>query len=179
MAKAIVEAVAETGIGLTLLPVFYAHGGFGGIPPGVGQRRFINTIDGFAQMLDQTRAAVGGLPDAIVGVAPHSLRAVTPDQLRLIAQLAETAPIHIHIAEQVREVDDCLAWSGTRPVQWLLDNMAVDGRWCLVHATHIDDREIAALVRTGAIACSRGRYARRSKPTRPRRCLQDGESFSQ
>jgi formimidoylglutamate deiminase len=151
MGSAIVEAVAETGIGLTLLPVFYAHGGFGGTPAGIGQRRFINEIDGFARLVELTRTIVTPLPDAIVGVAPHSLRAVTPDELRLVEQVAGAGPIHIHIAEQVREVDDCLAWSGARPVQWLLDHMNVDSRWCLVHATHIDDTELSAMARSGAV----------------------------
>jgi formimidoylglutamate deiminase len=151
MAIAIIAAVAETGIGLTLLPVFYAHGGFGGVPPGVSQRRFVNTIDGFAQLLDQTRAAAVALPDAIVGVAPHSLRAVSPEQLRLIGQLTDSVPIHIHVAEQIREVDDCLTWSGARPVQWLLDHAPVDRRWCLVHATHVDSAELLAVAGSGAV----------------------------
>ncbi len=152
MAIALIDAVAETGIGLTLLPVFYAHGGFGGTPPGEAQRRFVNTIDGFARLFEQTRASASQLPDALVGVAPHSLRAVTTNELRLIEQLAGRHPIHIHIAEQIREVEDCLAWSGARPVQWLLDSVAVDDRWCLVHATHIDDGEILALAQSGAVA---------------------------
>jgi formimidoylglutamate deiminase len=151
MATTIVEAVADTGIGLTLLPVFYAHGGFGGAPPGDGQRRFVNTIDGFARLLDQSRAAASALPDAIVGVAPHSLRAVTLEQLRLVETLAGPSPIHIHIAEQIAEVDGCLAWSGARPVQWLFDHIAVDSRWCLVHATHVDDRELATLAASGSV----------------------------
>ncbi len=151
MAVALIDAVAETGIGLTLVPVFYAHGDFGGTPPGDAQRRFVNTVDSFARLVEQTRASARQLPDAIVGVAPHSLRAVTPAELRQIEQLAGRNPIHIHIAEQIQEVEDCHAWSGATPVQWLLDNVAVDGRWCLVHATHIDDCEISALARSGAV----------------------------
>ena len=88
-----------------------------------------------------SRAALRPLAGAIVGVAPHSLRAVTPEELAALTALAGDAPIHIHIAEQLKEVDDCLAWSGSRPVEWLLDHAGVDGRWCLVHATHMTVNE--------------------------------------
>lgn len=152
LAGRIVAAAQATGIGLTLLPVFYAHGDFGGREAGLGQRRFIQTTDGFASLLDASRRATAALPDAVVGVAPHSLRAVTPDELRAAAALAPQGPIHIHAAEQVREVEGCLAWSGARPVAWLLDNMDVDARWTLIHATHLDEAEIAGLARSGAVA---------------------------
>jgi formiminoglutamate deiminase len=152
MACRVVAAAAATGIGLTLLPVFYAHGNFGGAPPTHGQKRFITDVDGFARMLDASRAAAASLPDAIVGVAPHSLRAVTPEELEQVTALAAGGPIHIHAAEQTREVEDCLAWSGTRPVQWLLDNAEIDARWCLVHATHMVAEEINRLGRSGAVA---------------------------
>ncbi|WP_136163360.1 formimidoylglutamate deiminase [Sphingomonas flavalba] len=152
MSAAIAAAAAESGIGLTLLPVFYAHSGFGGAAPGTGQARFINDRDGFAALLDGARRAVAALPDAVVGVAPHSLRAVTPDELAWLEPLAGAGPVHIHIAEQVKEVEDCLAWSGARPVAWLLANAAVDARWCLVHATHMTADEAAALAASGAVA---------------------------
>lgn len=152
LTQSIVAAAAESGIGLTHLPVFYAHGGFGGAEPSDAQRRFIHDLDSFAQLLETVRSAVASLPDAVVGIAPHSLRAVTIDELRHLADMAGDAPIHIHIAEQVREVKDCLAWSGARPVEWLLDHMPVDARWCLVHATHMTDREASSLGATGAIA---------------------------
>ena len=152
MATALAAAADETGIGLTLLPVFYAHSGFGGTPPGAGQRRFVCDPDRFARLLEASRAAVATLPDAQVGLAPHSLRAVTPDELALLPAMAAGGPIHIHVAEQVREVEDCLAWSGARPVEWLLDHMDVDARWCLVHATHMRDDEAARMARTGAVA---------------------------
>lgn len=152
MAGALVEAARETGIALTLLPVFYAQGGFGAAPPGEAQRRFINTVDSYAALLQASRAAVGALPDAVVGVAPHSLRAVAPDQLSAIVPLAGGGPVHIHIAEQEREVADCLAWSGARPVEWLLANAPVDRQWCTVHATHMTDAETSALARSGAVA---------------------------
>ncbi len=152
MTQAIVAAAAETGIALTHLPVFYAHGGFGGAPPGERQRRFVHDLDGFAALLESAREACAALPDAVVGVAPHSLRAVTPDELSALAAMAPDAPIHIHIAEQVKEVEDCVAWSGVRPVEWLLDHADVDARWCLIHATHMIDAETLALAESGAIA---------------------------
>lgn len=152
MSAAIVAAAAETGIALTHLPVFYAHGGFGGAALGERQARFAHDLDGFALLLDGARAACAALPDAVVGIAPHSLRAVTPEELAALETLAPEAPIHIHIAEQMREVEDCLAWSGARPVEWLLDHAAVDARWCLVHATHMTAMETARLARSGAVA---------------------------
>lgn len=149
----IVAAAAETGIGLTLLPVFYAHAGFGGARPSHGQRRFISDVDGFARLVEHGRtAAAAALPDAVLGIAPHSLRAVTPDELAAILPLAGGGPIHIHVAEQVREVTDCQAWSGVRPVRWLLDHAPVDARWCLIHATHVDAREVVGVAASGATA---------------------------
>ena len=152
MSAAIVEAAAQTGIALTLLPVFYAHGGFGAIAPNAGQRRFINDLDGFVTLRSDAARALTALPDAVLGVAPHSLRAATPDQIIALDAMADTAPIHIHIAEQMREVDDCLAWSGMRPVEWLLHHAPVDARWCLVHATHMTPEETRALAASGATA---------------------------
>ncbi len=152
LAERIIAAAQGTGIGLTLLPVFYAHSNFGGAPPTPGQRRFINRIDQFAQLMEASRNAIASLPDANIGVAPHSLRAVTPEELAAIVPLAKGGPIHIHAAEQTKEVEDCLAWSGARPVEWLLDNAHVDERWCLVHATHVTERETARLADSGAVA---------------------------
>ena len=151
LAERIAAAATATGIGLTLLPVFYAHAGFGGQAPNEGQRRFINDLDGFAKLLDASRRAVAGVPGAVLGVAPHSLRAVTPDQLAAVAMLGD-GPIHIHIAEQTREVEDCIAWSGQRPIDWLLDHAAVDRRWCLIHATHATPDEIRRMALSGAVA---------------------------
>jgi formimidoylglutamate deiminase len=148
-----VAAAAQlSGIGLTLLPVFYAHAGFGGRTPDEGQRRFINDLDRFARLLEASRAAVAGCDGAVVGVAPHSLRAITPDELAAILPLAGAGPIHIHVAEQTKEVEDCIAWSRSRPVRWLLDHAPVDPRWCLVHATHMTDEETRAMAVTGAVA---------------------------
>ncbi|MDB5457816.1 MAG: formiminoglutamate deiminase, partial [Caulobacter sp.] len=152
MAVRLAAAADETGLALTLLPVFYAHSGFGGAAPGEGQKRFIHDVDGYARLIEASRTAVAGLPDAVVGVAPHSLRAVTLEELAAVAPLAAGGPVHIHIAEQVKEVDDCLAATGQRPVRWLLDHAPVDRRWCLVHATHMDVGEIEGLARSGAVA---------------------------
>ncbi|PZQ22029.1 MAG: formimidoylglutamate deiminase [Sphingopyxis macrogoltabida] len=152
MSRAIIAAAAESGIGLTLLPVLYAHSGFGAAPPQPQQARFLHDMDGYARLIAAVGAAGADLPDMVVGVAPHSLRAVSPDQLAALAPLAAGRPVHIHIAEQMREVEDCLAWSGARPVEWLLDHADVDARWCLVHATHMTDAETAAMARSGAVA---------------------------
>ena len=152
MAERVAAAASATGIGLTLLPVLYARSGFGGGAPTEGQRRFINEVDRYARLLDGARAVAARVPGAVTGIAPHSLRAVTPDELAAAIPLAGDGPIHIHIAEQVREVEDCVAWSGARPVAWLLDHAPVDRRWCLIHATHMDASEVAGMAATGAIA---------------------------
>jgi formiminoglutamate deiminase len=149
---AIVDAAEISGIALTHLPVFYAHGGFGELPPNPGQRRFIQTLDQFSALAERARALASRLPDAEVGIAPHSLRAVTPDELAALVEMAGQHPIHIHIAEQQREVADCIAWSGARPVEWLLDHATLDRRWCLVHATHMTDDEATRLGASGAVA---------------------------
>jgi formimidoylglutamate deiminase len=151
LAERIVAAAAGTGIGLMLLPVFYAHGNFGGAAPHDGQRRFLNDPVRFARLLEASRAAAAHLPGARVGVAPHSLRAATEAELVEVIALADGGPIHMHIAEQVREVDDCLASSGQRPVEWLLARFPVDA-WCLIHATHMTPEETEALARSGAVA---------------------------
>ncbi len=151
MSAAIVAAAQDSGIALTHLPVFYAHGGFGGPPPGEGQRRFIHDVDGFARLLERLRTLLAPLPDAVLGIAPHSLRAVTPEELAVLPALVD-GPVHIHVAEQVKEVEDCLAWSGARPVEWLLANVAVDARWCLVHATHMTSGEAEGMAASGAVA---------------------------
>ncbi|CAN7685896.1 formimidoylglutamate deiminase [Pseudorhodoferax sp. LjRoot39] len=155
LALALLRAAQRAGIGLTLLPVLYQASGFGAKPPGEGQRRFIRSTDNMLRLLERLRplcAAQG----ARLGLAPHSLRAVPPDALRaavagLHAQDA-TAPVHIHIAEQTQEVTDCIAWSGQRPVAWLLDHAPVDVRWCLVHATHMDADEYRRAATSGAVA---------------------------
>ncbi|MEP9390269.1 formimidoylglutamate deiminase [Mesorhizobium sp. KR9-304] len=152
MAARIAAATQETGIGLTLLPVFYAHSGFGGQKPTEGQRRFINDLNGFARLMESSRKAVESVPEAVVGVAPHSLRAVTPSELETVTAMAPDGPVHIHAAEQMREVEDCIKWSGARPIEWLFAHADVDARWCLIHATHMTDEETAGMARAGAVA---------------------------
>jgi len=152
MAVRIAAAANQAGLGLTLLPVFYAHANFGGLAPNEGQRRFIHDVDGYARLIAASERAVASLPDAIIGVAPHSLRAVTPEELSAITPLAGDGPIHIHIAEQSREVDDCLAATGQRPVAWLVEHQPVDRRWCLVHATHMAPAEVQRVAQSGAVA---------------------------
>jgi formiminoglutamate deiminase len=151
LAARIAAAAAHTGIGLTLLPTLYAHSSFGGAEPVKRQRRFINDREQFAQIVAASRRAVQDLPGAVVGVAPHSLRAVTPEELSWLVDFARDSVIHLHVAEQTKEVDDCIAWSGRRPVEWLLEHAPVDSRWCLVHSTHIDDGELRAIAATGAV----------------------------
>jgi formiminoglutamate deiminase len=145
MAARIAAAAAATGIDLLLLPVFYAHAGFGGQAPMPTQRRFINSLDQYAALYE----ACGKL--APTGVAPHSLRAVTPEQLTWLNALAGKAPFHIHIAEQTQEVLDCMAWSGMPPIAWLLRHAEVNQRWCLVHATHAAPEERTGMAASGAV----------------------------
>ncbi len=152
LAERIAAAAGATGIGLTLLPVLYAHGGFGGAAAGQGQRRFLNDPDGYLALREGAAAALRSLPGSVLGAAPHSLRAVTPEQLGRLAQAVDRGPIHIHVAEQVKEVEDCLAWSGRRPVEWLLGHVAVDARWTLIHATHMTASEVRAVAASGAVA---------------------------
>lgn len=152
LAGRIAAASQTAGIALTLLPVFYAHSGFGGAAPIDGQRRFINDIDSFTRLMDRARTLLAPLDGAVLGLAPHSLRAVTPQELAAILPLAGDGPVHIHVAEQVKEVEDCLAWSGQRPVEWLLNHAPVDHRWCLIHATHMTEAETRAMAARGAVA---------------------------
>lgn len=152
LAEAVAAAAGESGIGMTLIPVLYAHADFGGAGPTAGQRRFINDRDGFARLVEASEAVLRNLPESRLAVAAHSLRAATPDELAFAAALKPEAPFHMHISEQVKEVEDCLAWSGQRPVEWLLDHAAVDRRWCLIHATHMTDTETRGLAATGAVA---------------------------
>ncbi|WP_066095812.1 formimidoylglutamate deiminase [Xanthomonas massiliensis] len=150
LAAAIAAAAHASGIGLTLLPVFYAHAGFGGQAPEPAQRRFLHGLDDFAALLGRCARLLRPLPGAVLGVAPHSLRAVAPEELAVLPGLVD-GPVHIHIAEQMREVEACLAWSGQRPVQWLLAHAPVDERWCLVHATHVATGELDGIRARGAV----------------------------
>jgi formimidoylglutamate deiminase len=153
MSERIVAAADLTGIGLTLLPVLYQQGGCDGRALAPGQVRFGNDPDRFARLLEGAGAALTALPaDARLGVAPHSLRAVTPQGLAACIALAPDAPLHMHLAEQVAEVDEVLAHHGARPVDWLLANAPVNGRWCLIHCTQMARPETLALAATGAVA---------------------------
>jgi formiminoglutamate deiminase len=152
LAARILSAAGRAGIGITLLPVFYAHATFGGAPPRHEQRRFITDLKSFERLLDNCRRLIKGTAGATIGIAPHSLRAVAPNELSELMSLAGDGPIHIHAAEQIKEVEDCVAWSGAPPVRWLIDHTGVDERWCLVHATHMDEAETRGLARSGAVA---------------------------
>lgn len=146
----IAAAAEAAGIGLTLLPALYRQGGFAGRPASEGQRRFILDPDAYARLCQGMARFVP------VGVAPHSLRAVSPDDLAGAVALADSlgpgTPLHIHVAEQTAEVADSIAWMGARPVHWLLDHAPVGPRWCLVHATHVDAAERSRLAASGAVA---------------------------
>ena len=155
MSDRIIAAAETTGIAITHLPVLYAYGGFGQQEPLVHQRRFLNGTEQYALLLEELFARYRGRNNIRIGIAPHSLRAVS---LELLGQAVTTingldpsAPVHIHIAEQIKEVDDCLAWCGMRPVAWLLDNAEVDERWCLIHATHLAEEETSRLAKSGAV----------------------------
>jgi formimidoylglutamate deiminase len=152
MSLALIEAAREAGIGLTLLPTLYTSGGFDGRVLSERQRRFGHAIDRYLRLLERLRALE--TPALRVGIALHSLRAVPADAMRIVldSDPARSGPLHIHIAEQIGEVQDCLALRNARPVEWLLDHAAVDARWCLVHATHMTDDETRRLAATGAVA---------------------------
>jgi len=154
MCDALVEAAAEAGIGLTLLPVLYQASGFGGVAPTAAQRRFLATTEDILGIVAGLMRRHRASPTVRIGLAPHSLRAVGPEALATaitgLRRLEPAAPFHLHIAEQTAEVEQCIAWSGQRPVAWLLDHAAVDRTWCLVHATHMDAAETTRLAATGA-----------------------------
>ena len=149
LAGRVVAAARSVGIGLTLLPVFYAHSNFGGQAANHGQRRFVNDIDGFALLLAACQALLAD--DDVLGIAPHSLRAVTAEELAALAMMQPLGQMHIHVAEQAKEVRDSVAYSGARPVEWLLAHADVDARWCLIHATHVTESETDAMAASGAV----------------------------
>jgi len=152
MSRRVLAAARRAGIRITLLPVHYARAGFDGAPAGPRQRRFTTDVDGYARLVETLRADVAGAGDgAVIGVAPHSLRAVTPAELREVVAIAGDAPLHVHVAEQLREVQECIASRGARPVQWLLDHAPVGAGWCLVHATHMEPSESRRVAASGAV----------------------------
>ncbi|MFC3061543.1 formimidoylglutamate deiminase [Paenirhodobacter populi] len=153
MSERIAAAAATTGIGLTLAPVLYRYGGCDGRALAGGQLRFGNDPDRYARLLDGAEAALAALPaDARIAVAPHSLRAVGPEDLAWAATLRPDAPLHMHLAEQLAEVEEVTAHFGARPVEWLLAHAPVDPRWCLIHCTQMQPSETTALARSGAVA---------------------------
>jgi formimidoylglutamate deiminase len=148
------EAAKTAGIAITMLPALYRYGGFGGSAPQDGQRRFINNADAFLGIVAKLDGEVKGYAHAQLGIAPHSLRAVTPELLReavsRFEELRRDGPIHMHVAEQTKEVEDCIAFSGKRPVEQLMSIGQLSKRWCLIHATHMNDEETDALAGSGA-----------------------------
>lgn len=154
MARAILHAGADTGMGLTMLPTLYRSSDFGGTPHEHEQRRFVTSVEDLVGDI----AVLGASAPAgsvRVGLGLHSLRAVPPPALAVAVEAARgmdpTLPIHIHVAEQQREVDACIEWSGQRPVEWLLNHAAVDEHWCLVHATHVEPDEVDAIAASRAV----------------------------
>ncbi|MEE5137648.1 formimidoylglutamate deiminase [Pseudomonas alliivorans] len=153
LALQISQAASSAGIGLTLLPVLYSHSGFGGQAPNEGQRRFIHSTDSYLDLQARLQPIVASQTAQRLGLCFHSLRAVTPEQISAVLAASDSdCPVHIHIAEQQKEVDDCLSWSGRRPLQWLYENTPVDNRWCLVHATHAEPDEVTLMANSGAVA---------------------------
>jgi len=153
LSQRIFAAAAQTGIGLTHLPVLYSYGGAGKTALSAGQMRFGNDVDRFLRLHDAATEGLRALPpDARIGIAPHSLRATAPDDLAQVLAAHSEGPVHIHIAEQPKEVEDIQHWLGERPVAWLLDNIGVDARWCLIHATHMTASETRDMARSGAVA---------------------------
>ncbi|GGK01327.1 formimidoylglutamate deiminase [Luteimonas terricola] len=149
MSQALIAAARDAGIRLTLLPVLYMAGGFDGRALGERQKRFGHDVDGYLRLFETLHAQSS---DTLrVGCALHSLRAVPADAMHVVlTALPADARVHIHIAEQVGEVQDCLAIRDRRPVEWLLQNAEVDARWTLVHATHLNDWEVAGIANSGA-----------------------------
>jgi len=156
MSHQVIEAAKSAGIGLTHLPVLYTYAGFGQKLPQQSQARFIHQTENYCRLIESLCQSVKGEELISFGVAPHSLRAVSKEQLDTLIPFTKLldpkAPIHIHIAEQLKEVDDCLAHYGKRPVQWLLESYQTDSTWCLVHATHLSDTEMSRIVDAGAKA---------------------------
>ncbi len=155
MSQRLLAAAAATGIGMTLLPVFYRWSNFANAPPLREQARFITNLDSFMTIV-QELAPLCREPQRALGIAPHSLRAVAPADLRDVVaafdERSSQAPIHLHIAEQSAEVEASMASYGTRPVQWLCEHFDLSRRWCLIHATHLNAAEVAAAATSGAVA---------------------------
>ncbi|MGI9372128.1 MAG: formimidoylglutamate deiminase [Hyphomicrobiales bacterium] len=156
MSLACLAAAREVDIGFTALPVLYAYGGFGAQDPVDGQKRFIHSAESFLEVAAHMVTTTADAPHENAGIAPHSLRAVDKPLLEEVLTglnaMSTNAPVHIHIAEQVKEVEDCIAWCGKRPVEHWLETYDVNARWCAIHATHMSDAETEGLARSGAVA---------------------------
>jgi formimidoylglutamate deiminase len=152
MLRALGIAAEDSGIRLTYVPVLYERAGFDAPEPNEDQRRFATTLEAFEAHYREAQEAADGMR---VGIGAHSLRAVSAESLARVARIAaeDSVPMHIHVAEQQGEVEQCLDALGTRPVRWLLREHDVDERWCLVHATHVDDDEVEKLAKSGAVVC--------------------------
>ncbi len=151
MGERMLSAARLAGIKITLIPVFYQKGGFG-MEPQPRQKRFISqTVDDYFHLLDDTAAAVKNFSDAWLGFSVHSLRAVDlNDIITTWKQGPPFIPFHLHVAEQRKEVEDCIAYCGKRPMQWVLENLPVNQRFNLVHSTHLDDAELNGVAASGA-----------------------------
>lgn len=148
-----ISAAEQAGIAITMLPTLYNYAGFGGQPANAGQGRFVNDADSFLEIYETLKSVCGTNPLRRPGISPHSLRAVTLELLNTVLNGIEgDARVHIHVAEQTKEVDDCLAWCGKRPVEFLLDQFDVSNRWCAIHATHMTAGETQRLAKSGATA---------------------------
>ena len=156
MSHQVINAALNAGINITHLPVLYSYAGFGHKQPSNAQGRFINTTESYVQLWERLQSHYQNTEGLQLGIAPHSLRAVSEQQLAEIIpwvqQKNANSPIHIHIAEQKQEVEDCLAFYGKRPVEWLLEKFSVDQNWCFVHATHLTEKEVTQLASSGAVA---------------------------
>ncbi len=153
MTKQCFQAAVEAGIAFTALPVLYTYGGFGGEPANQGQKRFLNNAEEFIQVVESLEKDIRDVKNASLGIAPHSLRAVDQELLKEVLQhCSEAEIVHIHVAEQLKEIEDCLAWSNQRPVEWLLNHFDINHKWCLIHATHMTAAETADLAKSGAVA---------------------------
>jgi formimidoylglutamate deiminase len=149
----IMAAAHKTGIGLTLLPVHYQYGGCDQRELNDGQKRFGTDLNNYFKLWTEANASISFLPDdTCIGVAPHSLRAVAPGCFEELIDFAPVEPFHMHLAEQIPEVIEVQDAWGARPVEWLLDNVDVDARWCLIHCTQMLPHETNGLALTGAVA---------------------------
>ncbi len=155
MSRQVIKAALEAGIAITHMPVLYAYSGFGAQPPTEAQKRFVNTVPEMMKIVAALEKDYASVPQVTLGFAHHSLRAVSPEMMRegtrAARDLLPQAPIHIHAAEQTTEVENCLAWSDKRPVEWLLENGSVDERWSFIHCTHLVAAELEALAASGVV----------------------------